>query len=277
MMTATAPDTASEMAALKARLKTTWMAGDYDRFSRYMQPDTEMFFQRLNLSTGTRLLDVACGAGQLALIAARAGLNATGCDIATNWLERARTRAESENLSIRFDEGDAENLPYPDSAFDAVVTVAGAMFAPRPHLVAAELRRVCRPGGVIAMLNWNAAGFIGQMFRTISGYIAPSGMPSPVLWGDEETVRQRLRDGIARLELNRRMFRFEYPFPPEAVVEFFRMHYGPTQRAFASLDSTAQSDLRRELVDLWSRHNLSPNGSTTVLSEYLEVVAQRED
>lgn len=276
MTTAIASDTASEMAALKSRLKATWMAGDYDRFSRYMQPDTELFFARLKFAPGTRLLDIACGAGQIALIAARAGLHATGCDIATNWLEKARIRAHSENLNVLFDEADAEALPYADGAFDAVVTVAGAMFAPRPHLVAAELSRVCRPGGVIAMLNWNASGFIGQMFRTISSYIAPSGMPSPVLWGDEPTVRERLRDGIARLELNRRMFRFDYPFPPDAVVEFFRMHYGPTQRAFASLDSAAQSDLRRELVDLWSRHNLSPNGSTTVLSEYLEVVAHRE-
>lgn len=265
-----------EIDALKARLKTTWMSGDYDHFSHYMQSGTEHFFQRLGLAKGTRLLDVGCGAGQLALIAARAGMDATGCDIATNWLERARARAQAENLNVRFDEGDAEALPYADGEFDAVVTVVGAMFAPRPHLVANELRRVCRPGGTIAMVNWNASGFIGQMFRTISNYIAPTGIPSPVLWGDEETVRERLREGIARLELNRRMFRFEYPFPPEGVVEFFRMNYGPTLRAFAALDPTAQENLRRELTGLWSEHNLSEQGGTMVLSEYLEVVAYRE-
>src|ERR1051325_2741047 len=122
---------------LKMRLKTTWMTGDYDLFSRYMEKDAARFYQRLGVRPGTRLLDVGCGAGQLALIAVRAGARVTGCDISTNWLEKARARAASEGLTITFEEGDAEALPYKDGQFDVVASLIGAMFAPQPDLVAA--------------------------------------------------------------------------------------------------------------------------------------------
>ena len=268
--------TTSEFAQLKDRLKTIWMTGDYDCFSRFMEKDAEKFFGRLGITPGTRLLDVGCGAGQIALIAARNGAEVTGCDIATNWLEKARDRASAEGLEIAFEEGDAEALPYKDGQFDAVVSLVGAMFAPRPNLVAAELTRVCRPGGVIAMANWTPGGFIGQMFKVITKYIAPSGMPAPVLWGDEAIVRERLRDGIAELKCVRRNYRFHYPFPPNAVVEFFRTNYGPISRAFASLDALAQEKLRNDLVYLWSIYNTSLGDSTKVDAEYLEVIATRE-
>ena len=198
-----------------------------------------------------------------------------GCDIATNWIEKARARAAAEGLAVTFEEGDAESLPYQDAQFDAVISLIGAMFAPRPALVAAELTRVCRPGGMIAMANWTPGGFIGQMFRTIAKHIAPSGMPSPVLWGDETTVRDRLREGIAGLKCSLHFYHFDYPFPPDAVVEFFRTNYGPMSRAFASLDVNGQQNLRSELVSLWSAHNKAANGTTKVDAEYLEVIATR--
>ena len=265
--------TSADLDQLKIRLKSTWMTGDYDVFARYMEKDAEVFYQQLGITPGTRLLDVGCGAGQLALIAARAGAVVTGCDIATNWLERARTRAAAEGLNITFEEGDAEALPYEDGQFDAVTSMFGAMFAPRPELVAAELTRVCRPGGTIAMANWTPGGFIGQMFKTIARHIAPSGMPSPALWGDEATVRDRFRTGVADLKLTPRLYRFEYPFPPDAVVEFFRVNYGPMTRAFASLDASGQKALRSELVRLWAEHNTATDNTTKVEAEYLEVVA----
>ena len=272
---ARATQTSKEIDELKIRLKTTWMTGDYDRFSRFMEKDAEYFFQRLGVTPGTRLLDVGCGAGQLALIAARAGAKVTGCDIATNWIEQARARAAAEGLDVTFEEGDAESLPYEDAQFDAVVSLVGAMFAPRPDLVAAELTRVCRPGGMIAMANWTPGGFIGLMFKTIAGHIAPSGMPAPVLWGDEATVRDRLREGIADLKCERQVYHFDYPFPPDAVVEFFRTNYGPMSRAFASLDVNGQEKLRSELVELWSAHNKAVDETTRVDAEYLEVIATR--
>src|SRR5881296_746936 len=197
---AKAVQTNQEFDELKSRLKTTWMTGDYDLFSRFMQKDAEEFFQRLGVTPGIRLLDVGCGAGQLALIAAKAGARVTGCDISTNWLQKARARAAAEGLEVTFEEGDAESLPYDDSQFDAVISLIGAMFAPRPDRVAAELIRVCRPSGMIAMANWTPGGFVGQMFKAISKHIAPSGMPAPVLWGDEATARERLHEGIADLK-----------------------------------------------------------------------------
>jgi ubiquinone/menaquinone biosynthesis C-methylase UbiE len=265
----------NEFEQLKARLKVTWMAGDYDLFSRLMESDAVLFFRRLGVGKGTKLLDVGCGSGQLALIAARAGALVTGCDIATNWIEKARNRAAAEGLEVFFDEGDAEALPYEDAQFDTVVSLIGAMFAPRPDLVAAELTRVCRPGGIIAMANWTPGGFIGQMFKTISKHIAPSGMPSPVLWGDESVVRQRLSKGIDDLKFATRFYHFDYPFSPQAVVDFFRKNYGPMSRAFASLDENGQKNLNNELVDLWSSSNKAQDGSTKVDAEYLEVIARR--
>jgi len=267
--------TTTELDELKVRLKTTWMTGDYDVFSRYMEKDAELFFRRLGVMPGARLLDVGCGAGQLALIAARAGAKVTGCDISTNWLEKARARAAAEGLEITFEEGDAEALPYQDAQFDVVTSLIGAMFAPRPDLVATELARVCRPGGMIAMANWTPGGFVGQMFKAISKHIAPSGMPAPVLWGDEATVRERLRQGIADLKCAIRVYHFDYPFPPNAVVEFYRTNYGPMSSAFASLDADGQGNLRSELVRLWFGHNKADGNATKVDAEYLEVIATR--
>ena len=267
--------TINDIRQIKLGLKQTWMTGNYGLFAQYMAGGAEEFAWRLAIRHGMKVLDVGCGAGQLALVAARFGANVTACDIATNWLEQGRVQAAKEGLQIDFEEGDAEALPYADGQFDLVASLIGAMFAPRPSLVAAELTRVCRPGGTIAMANWTPTGFVGQMFRTITGHLAPSHVPSPTLWGDEATVRQRLRAGIAQLRCHTRHYRFEYPFPPADVVEFFRRHYGPMSRAFASLDEQGQAHLRRELTTLWSSHNAAGNGTTMVDAEYLEVIATR--
>ena len=176
----------ADIGALKQRLKATWEAGDYDYFSRYMEQSAVEFLDRLRIPAGSSLLDVACGSGQLALVAARRGLKVTGVDIASNSIQAARGRAKFEGLTTTLDEGDAEALPYADGSFDVTATIFGAMFAPRPELVVSELVRVTKPGGTIAMANWTAEGFIGKMFKVIAKFIAPPGMPSPVLWGDEE-------------------------------------------------------------------------------------------
>lgn len=267
--------TIGEIDNIKARLKSIWTAGDYDRFSRFMEGGAREFYERLNIAPGCKLLDVACGSGQLALIAAKDGIEVTGVDIAGNLVGRARGRAQAEGLSARFDEADAEALPFDDASFDVVTSLIGAMFAPRPQLVAQELLRVCVPGGTIAMANWTPQGFIGQMFKAVSKFIAPSGMPAPVLWGDEATVRERLGHGLSELNLRRRQHLFDYPFPPPEVVEFFRLYYGPTNRAFAALDAEGQAQLRQELETLWATHNRGGAGSTIVFAEYLEVVGIR--
>lgn len=266
-----------EMEALKARLKATWMSGDYGHFATYLEAGALEFLSRIEIEPGACVLDVASGAGQTAIPMARAGAKVTGVDIATNLIEQARARAGAENLDARFEEGDAEMLPYEDGSFDIVVSLIGAMFAPRPELVAAELKRVCRPGGKIIMGNWTPAGFVGQMFKIHGRHVPPPAIMSPpVAWGDEETVRQRFKDGISHLKVRRHLYPFRYPFPPAQVVEFFRTFYGPTYKAFAALDDGKQSALRAELEQLWTTQNTATDGTTFIEAEYLEVIAIRQ-
>ena len=265
-----------ELETLKTRLKAMWISGDFGQVARIIQQSADELIARLELKPGERVLDVACGSGNLAIPAARAGAIVTGVDIATNLIEQARARAASEGLTIQFDEGDAENLPYDDGAFDVVVTMYGAMFAPRPERVAAELIRVCRSGGRIAMANWTPEGFIGQMFKIGAKHVPPPpNMPSPVMWGVEEKVRERLVDGVANLQFARRNCRFNFPFTPAEVVEFFRMYYGPTQRAFDALDEERQAALRKDLEQLWTENNKATDNTTDVDAEYLEVIATK--
>ena len=252
------------------------MDGNYDYFSRFMASSAPQFHDPLGLSPGATLLDVACGSGQVALAAAERRLKVTGVDIATNLILAARGRAAAAGLETRFDEGDAEELPYPDASFDAVTSLYGAMFAPRPARVAAELLRVCRPGGIVAMGNWTKEGFVGKMFKTFARFLMPPDMPSPLLWGDESVVRERFGAGASNLTLTRVLYRFDYPFGPADVVEFFREYYGPATRAFATLGEAEQAALRAELVQLWTDANTAiAEGRTIVDAEYLQVVATR--
>ncbi|WP_412028409.1 class I SAM-dependent methyltransferase [Deinococcus yunweiensis] len=264
-----------EVQQLKTHLKATWESGNYAHFATYLEPGALAFLDRVAVQSGERLLDVACGAGQLVIPASRRGIDATGVDIASNLIAQARARAAAGHLNARFDEGDAEALPYPDAAFDVVTSLLGAIFAPRPDVVAAELLRVTRPGGRIVMGNWTRRGFIGQLFGVIGRHVPPPPlMPSPMLWGDEATVEARLGSG-AELDTERRMYRLAYPFGPADVVELFRTEYGPLVQAFRTLDDAGQDALRADLDALWQEHNRVTDGTTEVHSEFLEVTALR--
>jgi SAM-dependent methyltransferase len=263
-----------EMESLKTRLKATWMSGDYAEFAKPMEPGALEFLERIAIPPSTEMLDVGCGAGQIAIPAARAGVRVTGADIAANSIEEARARASAEGLDARFDEADAEMLPYGDASFDVVVSLIGAMFAPRPDRVAAEFVRVCRPGGRIIMGNWTPEGFVGQLFKTMGKHVPPPPlMPSPLLWGNEATVRERFQDHVSELKVTKRQYPFNYAFGPAEVAEFYRMYYGPTNRAFAGLDSDQQAALREDLEQLWTQHNRATDGTTQYGGEYLEVIA----
>jgi SAM-dependent methyltransferase len=259
---------------LTERVRATWTAGDFGRIAKGYAPGAGEFISRLGLYPGERVLDVACGTGNLALPAARIGASVYGIDIAPNLIAQARENAAAERLSIAFDVGDAEQLPYATGSFDTVVTMFGAMFAARPDRTAGELLRVTRSGGRIAMANWTPSGFIGEMLRTTVKYAPPpQGIESPLRWGTEDAVTARLGPGSNTLTLTRRLITFEYPFAPEEVVSLFRLWYGPTLRAFASLDEANREGLRRDLVKLWTDHNRATDGTTRVQSEYLEVLA----
>lgn len=279
MTTATMAPIATDV--LTNNTRVTWMAGDFGRIAKSYEPGAADFITRLNFQPGERVLDVACGTGNLAIPAARAGAQVTGIDIAPNLVEQAQAWARREGLAVHFEEGNAEQMPYADASFDAVVTMFGAMFAPRPAATAAELLRVTRPGGRIAMANWTPDGFIGQMFKIMGKHVAPPPAPggpppSPIQWGNEAVVAERLGGQVADLHCTPRTITFNFPFSPAATVEYFRTYYGPTLRAFATLNSDAQEALRSDLVQLWTQHNRSGNGVTQVDSTYLEVVAVRK-
>jgi SAM-dependent methyltransferase len=265
-----------DLAGLKMRLKATWMAGNYERIAEVTAPAAAEFIARRQIEPGTRVLDVACGTGNLTIPTAKAGAAVTGVDIAPNLLDAARARAARDGVAIQFDDGDAEDLPYPDGAFDLVLSMYGAMFAPRPERVARELLRVCRPGGRIAMANWTPSGFVGQLFAVTGRHVAaPAGAPSPLLWGDETAARDRFRDGATEVSTARLIARLEFPLPIPETIEFYRINYGPTLQAFAALSDMAQAALRKDLADLYARLNEAADNTTNIPAEYLEVVVIR--
>lgn len=266
---------AHDFQQLKSGMKATWMAGDFGQIANYTAREAENFVGRIGITPGSKVLDVACGTGNTAIPAAKAGASVTGVDIATNSLDQARKRAEAEKLNVHFEEGDAEELRYKDSSFDVVLSMFGAMFAPRPEKVAAELLRVCKPGGIIAMANWTPQGFVGKSFQLTAKMVTPPPVPPPVLWGDENVVQQRLGGGTKHVKCTRQHAHFAYPFTPKETVDFFRRYFGPTQMTFARLDEPGQKALAAQLETLWAEHNTAKDGTTQVAAEYLDVRAIR--
>lgn len=271
MSTAVSP----EMETLKSKLKTTWSAGDFSEVAKHIETTAEAFVERLNIQPGMKVLDVACGSGNLAIVAARKGADVKGIDIADNLIETAQNRAEAAGLNIKFEQGDAEAMPYEDGEFDLVMTMFGAMFAPRPDVAASELLRVCKPGGIIAMANWTPEGHSGQMFKLSGKYLPPPNMPPPVQWGVPEIVAERFGDRVSDLKMTPQMADFEYDFSPAEVVEFFKTFFGPTVMAFKLIAPENQEAFRSDTEALWAKNNTATDGTTLVKGEYLEVIAKK--
>lgn len=268
----------ANLTAIKAKQKATWESGDFGQVARSIENFASEFMARQPLRPGAKVLDVACGTGNLAIIAARHGCEVSGMDIAANLLEQARERASVDGLRIEFEEADAESLPYADDSFDLTVSMFGVMFTPQPALATSELWRVTKPGGQIALANWTPEGFIGKMFGVFKKHLPapPVGVPSPMEWGNEPTVQKLLQHGFTNVRLTRYTASMCYPFPPAETVDFFRKYYGPTLRAFESLPPAEQQALRKDLVELQTRHNIAKvPGTTEVAAEYLEVVATK--
>ena len=264
----------TDIDALKNRIRATWTAGDFGVIAKMVEEANEEVVAHLNLQPGVKVLDVACGTGNSAIPAARRGADVTGIDIAPNLLEQARARAQQAGVPARFQEGDAEEIAFPDASFDVVISIYGAMFAPRPERVAAEFKRVCRSGGRIVMGNWTPDSFAGASFKLTARYIPPSpGMAPPVLWGDEATVRQRFGEGLSDLNLRKRIATMKLPLSVPEAFDHYSRYFGPTIRTLEALDAEGKKGFRRDFEALLTAHNRATDGTVRVESEFLEVVA----
>jgi SAM-dependent methyltransferase len=260
-------------AAVKQRQQEAWASGDFAVVAARIVLVAEQLCDTADLHAGWRVLDVATGSGNAAIAAARLGCTAVGIDYVPALLERGRLRAAAEGLPVELLVGDAESLPFPDSSFDAVTSVFGCMFAPDHAKAAAELLRVCRPGGTIALASWTPEGFIGEVFRTVGAHVPPpAGVPSPMLWGTESHLRELLGEGIAWLEVAERTFTWRFP-SAEDFVSFFRAWYGPTLKAFAALEGDARDALEHDLVALARRFERLGGHATAIPATYTEAVA----
>jgi len=263
-----------DLAAVKSRQQGAWSSGNYAIVGTTLQIVGESLCEALDIRAGQKVLDVAAGNGNVSLAAARRWCEVVSTDYVPTLLERGRIRAEADGLTIDFKEADAEALPFGDSSFDAVVSTFGVMFTPNQDAAAAEMLRVCRPGGKIGLANWTPDGFIGQLFKTMGKHLPPpAGVKSPALWGTSARIEE-LFGAHADIAIEKRHFVFRYR-SAEHWLEVFKTWYGPTLKAFAALAPAAQSALADDLIALVARFNRSGDSSMVVPSEYLEIVITR--
>ncbi|WP_081955202.1 class I SAM-dependent methyltransferase [Achromobacter sp. RTa] len=264
-----------DLAALKARQQATWSSGDYAVVGTTLQIVGEQLCESLDVRAGQKVLDVAAGNGNASLAAARRWCDVVSTDYVPALLGRARERAAAERLKIEFQEADAEALPFPDGGFDAVVSTFGVMFTPNQDKAAAELVRVCRPGGKIGLANWTPDGFIGQVFKTIGKHLPPpAGIKSPALWGTRARLEEMFGAHASSIKTEARDFVFRYR-SPEHWLQVFKTYYGPLLKAFGALEPAAQTALTGDLMAQIERFNRSGDAAMVVPGEYLEIVVTR--
>ena len=276
MATTTTGTASPDLTAITARQRGVWASGDYSAVAARIPVISELLCDAADLRAGDRVLDVAGGSGNTALAAARLGARVTSLDYVPSLLGRAAERAAAEGLAIDLVEGDAQALPFPDASFDAVISVVGVMFAPDQRRAAAELLRVVRPGGTIALASWTPGGFIGGLLRTVGAHVPPpAGLAPPTLWGEEAHVRDLLGGGVREMRLRTRTYTFRFE-SPEGFTDFFRTHYGPTVAAFAALPEDGRDALAADMTALARRFDrLGGGGPVAIPADYLEVVAAR--
>lgn len=271
----TTTDGSVDLHAVKTRQQSAWSSGDYAVVGTTLQIVGETLCEAMDLRAGQRVLDVAAGNGNATLAAARRWCEVTATDYVPRLLERARQRAQADGLTIATLEADAEALPFDDASFDAVLSTFGVMFTPNQERAAAELLRVCAPGGKIGLANWSPDGFIGHLFKTIGKYVAPPpGIKSPALWGTRERIAELFAMQADAIDIVERDYVFRYR-SPEHWLDVFKGYYGPVLKAFAALDADARSALTRDLTLLLDRFNRSDDSTIVVPSTYLEIVITR--
>ncbi|MDE2368627.1 MAG: class I SAM-dependent methyltransferase [Burkholderiales bacterium] len=261
--------------AIKQRQRGVWASGDYAALGTTLQIVGETLAEAADLRAGEAVLDIAAGNGNATLAAARRHTTVTSTDYVQALLDRGRARAQAEALTVEFRLADAEALPFGDASFDAVLSTFGVMFTPDQRRAAAEMLRVTRPGGRIAMANWTPGGFIGRLFRLIGAHVAPPpGLASPLLWGTEPHLVELFGARASKMRCERQYFNFRYRSAAH-WLQVFRDCYGPMHRAFAALDAEGAAALEREITGLLEELNVAGAGSLVVPAEYLEIVVTR--
>ncbi|HVM78990.1 MAG TPA: class I SAM-dependent methyltransferase [Stellaceae bacterium] len=270
----TAP-AAPSLAAIKSKQQAAWSAGNYAIVGTTLQIVGETLCEAIDLRAGQAVLDVAAGNGNAALAAARRWAVVTASDYVPALLDQARARAAADGLEMTLREADAEDLPFADASFDAVLSTFGVMFTPDQEKAASELLRVTRPGGKIGLASWTPASFIGRLFRTIGAHIPPApGVKSPALWGTEQRLLELLGAGAKDIVASRRQFVFRY-LSAEHWLEVFRTFYGPLNRAFAALGERGP-ELERDVLALIAEFDRGAGKGLVLPSEYLEAVIVRK-
>ena len=265
-----------DLAAVKSKQQVAWSTGDYAVVGTTLQIVGESLCEALDLRAGERVLDVAAGNGNATLAAARRWCDIVSTDYVPALLERGRARASAEGLPVRFEQADAENLPYTDHSYDVVMSTFGVMFTPDQEKAAAEMARVCKPGGRIGLANWTPTSLIGELFKLMGRYLPPAaGVKSPALWGTEARLRELFGERLDTIAIERRHFVFRYRNAAH-WLEVFRTFYGPMQKAFGALDAALQEALAADLIALAERFNRATDGTLVAPSEYLEVVIKRK-
>ncbi|HEX6684711.1 MAG TPA: class I SAM-dependent methyltransferase [Candidatus Limnocylindrales bacterium] len=272
--------TTYDFAGLKAVQQRTWASGDYAAVAAIIQPMADLLVMTVDPRPRARVLDVATGSGNAAIAAARRNCAVTGLDFTPELLERGRARAAAENLEVEFVEGDAEDIPFPDASFDVVLSCVGVMFAPDQPRAAAELARVCRPGGKIGLVSWTPDGFAGALFRAIGRYAPPPpGVRPAVEWGTAKRLRELLGHSVSRLDTEELTFRI--PHEPGEYADLLRGKYGPVLKAFAALDAAKQQRLFDDLVEVCRKYRWRAGNGTAepdpavIAATYLQAVAVR--
>jgi SAM-dependent methyltransferase len=271
-----APAPVVDLSAVKTKQQMAWSSGDYAVVGTTLQIVGESLCEALDLHAGERVLDVAAGNGNATLAAARRWCDVTSTDYVPALLERGRTRASAEGLPVKFEQADAEKLPYNDQSFDVVISTFGVMFTPDQDKAAAEMARVCKAGGRIGLANWTPESLVGGIFKIIGKYIPPAaGVKSPALWGTEVRLNELFGKHAESISVERKHFVFRYQNAAH-WLEVFRTFYGPMHKAFGALDATKQETLTADLLALAEKFNRATDGTLVAPSEYLEVVIKRK-
>jgi ubiquinone/menaquinone biosynthesis C-methylase UbiE len=265
-----------ELVAIKTRQQAAWSSGNYAVVGTTLQIVGENLCEALDLRADARVLDVAAGNGNATLAAARRWCDVTSTDYVASLLEAGRVRALAEGHTIKFQEADAENLPFADATFDAVMSTFGVMFTPNQDKAASELARVCKPGGKIGLANWTPDSFIGRLFKTIGKYVPPApGVKSPALWGTQARLQELFGETAKEIRTTNRQFTFRYRSSMH-FIEVFRTYYGPINKTYGALDATKQAAFTQELLALMASDNRSGDSTLVLPAEYLEVVIERK-